>query len=121
MESELGKMADSKVSLPEERYPYLKFMLADYINTLCEQNHLDTTLLKTKEEKIAALQMLPDLKGTVFGSGSEYVTTTKKNINKLKGFRQLGPDDDVECYLATFKRHCLSQEIPVNLNDGHWI
>ena len=58
MESELGKMADSKVSLPEERYPYLKFMLADYINTLCEQNHLDTTLLKMVHESLWLLQEL---------------------------------------------------------------
>ncbi|KAJ8041280.1 hypothetical protein HOLleu_12054 [Holothuria leucospilota] len=110
-ESELGKMTDSKVS-PTERHPYLKLMLADSINKLCEENHLDVTLLKTKEEKIAALQLLPDLKGTVFGSGSEAVKACK-GFCKLKNFRQLGPKDDAECYLATFKRHFLSQDIPL--------
>ncbi|KAJ8018256.1 hypothetical protein HOLleu_43849 [Holothuria leucospilota] len=87
-------------------------MLVDYINKLCEQNHLDATLLKTKEEKIAALQLLPALKGTVFGSGSE-AEKAGKSFCKLKNFRQLGPEDDVECYLATFERHCLSQDIPL--------
>ncbi|KAJ8028182.1 hypothetical protein HOLleu_30349 [Holothuria leucospilota] len=87
-------------------------MLVDYINKLCEQNHLDATLLKTKEEKIAALQLLPALKGTVFGSGSE-AEKAGKSFCKLKNFRQLGPEDDVEYYLATFERHCLSQDIPL--------
>ena len=44
------------------RYPYLKFMMADFIKELCEENHLDLSLLKTKETRIEALQTLPTLR-----------------------------------------------------------
>ena len=35
---------------------------------------------------------------------------------KLYGFHQLSYDDDIECYLSTFERLCISQKIP----SDHW-
>ena len=100
------------------RYPYLRYMLADYIKQLCEENHLDLAVLKGKEERIQALQLLPNLRDV--GLGLNLANSRKKPVeafnDKLKGFHALSSDDDVECYLSTFERLCGKYDIP----EDHW-
>ena len=92
-----------------ERYPHLKHMMADYIKQLCEGYHLDLTVLKTKEERIDALQTIPNLRDiTTPLSGA---ASKNDSTYELKGFHALTPDDDLECYLATFERLCDAQGI----------
>lgn len=99
------------------RYPYLRYMLAEYIKQLCEENHLDLTLLKTKEDRIQALQMLPNLRdaGLNLNTSSREKPVDTFNI-KLKGFHVLTSDDDVECYLSTFERLCIKHSVP----EANW-
>ncbi|KAJ8037368.1 Short-chain dehydrogenase/reductase family 42E member 1 [Holothuria leucospilota] len=99
------------------RYPYLRYMLAEYIKQLCEENHLDLTLLKTKEDRIQALQMLPNLRdaGLNLNNSSREKPVETFNV-KLKGFHVLTSDDDVECYLSTFERLCIKHNIP----EANW-
>ncbi|KAJ8023583.1 hypothetical protein HOLleu_36062 [Holothuria leucospilota] len=92
-------------------------MLAEYIKQLCEENHLDLTLLKTKEDRIQALQMLPNLRdaGLNLNNSSREKPVETFNV-KLKGFHVLTSDDDVECYLSTFERLCIKHDIP----EANW-
>ncbi|KAJ8039475.1 hypothetical protein HOLleu_17206 [Holothuria leucospilota] len=100
-------MADEKEEGGKpEQYPHLKYLKADYIKELCEQNGLDLSLLKTNEERIKALQTVPDLHDITVKARSV------QTVYELKGFHSLGVTDDIECYLSTFERLGLGQEIP---------
>ena len=44
-----------------ERSTYLSRFTADYIARLCEINHIDTTEIKSKQDRVAALCALPNL------------------------------------------------------------
>ncbi|KAJ8047180.1 hypothetical protein HOLleu_06109 [Holothuria leucospilota] len=93
-----------------EQYPHLKDLKADYIKHLCEENGLDLSLLKTKEDRIRALQTLPTL------SDAASKSFTAPPVHRLKGFHVLNEEDDIECYLSTFERLCVDRKIP----DGNW-
>lgn len=85
-------------------------MLTDFIKRICEVNHPDLTVLKTKGDQTAALQLIPDLSDGTTATG----TVGKQSMTscKLHGFHKLGPKDDIECYLTTFVRGCLGQSFP---------
>ena len=83
--------------------------MADYIKKLCEKYHTDTTLLTKKEDRINALQLIPNLQMTD-------ISPPPMTSLKLYGFHQLSYDDDIECSLSTFERLCISQKIP----SDHW-
>lgn len=63
--------------------------------------------MTTKEERIAALQMLRTLQDPQVDAQSKQLP-----VNKLKHLHPLSNDDDVECYLTTFERQCKHHGIP---------
>ena len=45
-----------------DRFAYLNRFTADYIGHLCELNHIDTNITKTKSDRLQCLCELPQLK-----------------------------------------------------------
>ena len=78
-----------------ERYPHLKYMLADYIKELCQQHFLDLAILKTKEDRIAALQLIPNLRDITATKAKDQSSQSSFQKCKLHGFHQLGSEDDL--------------------------
>ncbi|PIK34536.1 hypothetical protein BSL78_28635 [Apostichopus japonicus] len=95
-----------------ERYPHLKYMLSEYIKELCENYCLDLKVLKTKEERVKALQTIPNLSDVTSKFSPKMSVNSPIVKFRLEGLHPLGAEDDLECYLSTFERLCNSQEIP---------
>ena len=110
-----------------DRFAYLSRFTADYIGRLCELNHIDTSEVKTKQDRIQSLCELPHLKEEDSASrraavGVEDLLRVMQHMKvcqsllsaaihnstptgpPLKGFHQLSNDDDIACYLNTFER-----------------
>ena len=94
---------------PSDAYHVLHYLMVDYIKKVCEKYHIDTTLLTKKYDRIKVLQLIPNLQMTD-------ISPPPMTSPKLYGFHQLSYDDDIECYLSTFERLCISQKIP----SDHW-
>ena len=117
-----------------ERSAYLSRFTADYITQLCELNHIDTTEVRSKQDRVAALCALPNMteEATQSNAGSKteelmrlmkeidssrrldteqlceslmrVMTKNTQTSSELSGLHKLSSDDDIECYLNTFER-----------------
>lgn len=71
---------------------------------------MDLTVLKTKQERIDALQRMPNFVDIT----SNFPRKSRQPVQEahiLKGFHSLSAEDDLECYMSTFERLCTSQSI----------
>ena len=117
-----------------ERSIYLSRFTADHIARLCEINHIDTTEIKSKQDRVAALCALPNMTEEVTQDTTSMKTdelmgvmqeidssrrldteqlceslmrVMMKNTQtcaELSGLHKLSSDDDIECYLNTLER-----------------
>ena len=111
---------------------YLQNFTATYLNKLAVFNNLDLSTLDTKAKVVEALSALPKIREPEKSLSQEptgeilkLITTINQNHSeqmerllqandnkseedeskfKIKGLSRLSSDDDIHCYLDTFKR-----------------
>lgn len=125
-----------------ERMEYLNVYTGEYIDKLCLLNNVDTSQAKLKSEKISLLCKLPKMeesdgheKNQKHGSEplmeliKEFKRMNDVNMNyckyfsdcttnnnlKIKGLQKFSAEDDIECYLDTFRRMATVQGKPESI------